>query len=223
MCTDVRKGTSWWVKIVRWVNRRSNQGWAEVFLRLESCVAPFSAENYKEDSTWPTKTAENYISSLHFLGFRLICCGQLSCMLSLLKRKEGKDCCTLWWHLLWIYASMKLKNEGLHGEKMLWRVEVLRFCAMSRHCGVSFGAMFVEWWEWTSHTLREYVQQIGWGRRTFSLSQMSRTELAGVMLWRENEGWNPSFSRVGVRVCCARAFQQRFSFFAVTSVTLVVK
>ena len=90
MCTDVRKGTSWWVKIVRWVNRRSNQGWAEVFQRLESCVAPFSAENYKEDSTWPTKTAENYISSLHFLGFRLICCGQLSCMLRWWKRKGGR-------------------------------------------------------------------------------------------------------------------------------------
>ena len=27
--------------------------------------------------------------------------------------------------------------------------------------------------------------------RTFSLSQMSRTELARVMPWRENEGWNP--------------------------------
>ena len=26
--------------------------------------------------------------------------------------------------------------------------------------------------------------------RTFSLSQMSRTELARVMPWRENEGWN---------------------------------
>ena len=31
------------------------------------------------------------------------------------------------------------------------------------------------------------------------------------------------FSRRRTRACCARAFQQRFSFFAVTSVTFVVK
>ena len=213
MCTDVRKGTSWWVKIVRWVNRRSNQGWAEVFQGLESCVAPFSAENYKEDSNWPTKTAENYISSLHFLGFRLICCGQLSYMLRWWKRKEGKDCWTLRCHLLWIYAPMKPKPQSVirpllcnmlpriclpaifhflvgilllvrsrrsplrlrtHNQPSAQQSNEISsgsndrfglktrdctvkkccdvsvcwfFCTMSRHCGVSFGAMLVEWCE----------------------------------------------------------------------------
>lgn len=31
------------------------------------------------------------------------------------------------------------------------------------------------------------------------------------------------FSRRRTRACCVRAFQQRFSFFAVTSITFVVK
>ena len=39
------------------------------------------------------------------------------------------------------------------------------------------------------------LSQIG----TFSLSQMSRTELARVMPWRENEGWNP-------RLCLPHSF-----------------
>ena len=36
-----------------------------------------------------------------------------------------------------------------------------------------------------------------WAERTFSLSQMSRTELARVMPWREKEGWNPRTKSVG--------------------------
>ena len=35
--------------------------------------------------------------------------------------------------------------------------------------------------------------------RTFSLSQMSRTELARVMQWRENEGWNPTKNKMITR------------------------
>ena len=35
--------------------------------------------------------------------------------------------------------------------------------------------------------------------RTFSLSQMSRTELARVMPWRENEGWNPTRNKMPTR------------------------
>ena len=50
-----------------------------------------------------------------------------------------------------------------------------------------------------SETLRWWALQRGtyyWAERkwTFSLSQMSNDELAQSLPWRENEGWNPTFS-----------------------------
>ena len=81
---------------------------------------------------------------------------------------------------------------------MLCRVGMLRFCVLSGD-----GQCLV--WGNVRGVVRKEVQHIEGGRAA------------------DRVGYVKFFSRRRTRACCARAFQQRFSFFAVTSVTFVVK
>ena len=101
------------------------------------------------------------------------------------KRKEGlfSAKCTIAWDIYGIYAELYLISV------IRSRSNPIR-SLVPEQISMDCWADDYSWVRSRSELRRE---------RTFSLSLMSRTELARVMLWRENEGWNPTRNKIPTR------------------------
>ena len=118
-------------------------------------------------------------AELHFCKGKVTECPQKY------KRKEGlfSEKCIIVWDIYKIYAELYLISV-IHSKSNPIRSLVPEQISMD--CW----ADDCSWVRSRSGLRRE---------RTFSLSQMSRTELARVMPWRENEGWNPTRNKMPTR------------------------
>ena len=101
------------------------------------------------------------------------------------KRKERlfSEKCTIAWDIYGIYAELCL-IAVIHSKSNPIRSLVPEQISMD---------CWADGCSWVRR--RSGLRQ----ERTFSLIQMSRTELARVMPWRENEGWNPTRNKVPTR------------------------